>query len=432
MGDIFGTGRFMIGPRHFLLGGVAAVAMSGAAFAADVPMRGPLYTKAPPAISLWEGVYIGVHGGYAWGANDTVLGGVVTNFRPEAVVGGIQLGYNRHLSRNWILGYEVDVSFGDFDGQRPVVANVGFFDVNAFGTARTRLGYATGPWLIYATGGVAWADTNLSVPAAGLRFDRPQIGYTVGAGVEYAFAPRWSVKLEYLYADLDTTATNAGATTDLTITTVRLGLNYRFANMGPSSALGYDAPISAFPAKAPTRHSLDWSGPYIGVHAGYGFGNFDATATALEPSGGFGGIQSGYNWQLSRNWVVGLESDSSWGSINDTVGASNVDIDATGTVRARLGYAMNRWMVYGTGGLAWAHADAAYNAGTVNDRFYLGWAAGAGIEYLITPRWSAKLEYIYSDFGNITDNADTASLTASTIKIGINYRASILELIGWR
>jgi outer membrane immunogenic protein len=412
------------------LGGIAALAFTGTAIAADVPIRGPIY-KAAPQISLWEGVYIGVHGGYAWAANDTVLGGVATNFRPDGGFGGIQLGYNRHLSPNWILGYEIDVSIGDLHGRRPVVANTGFFDVNAFGTARTRLGYAAGPWLLYATAGAAWADTNVAVPAAGLRFDRPQIGYTVGAGIEYAFAPRWSMKLEYLYADLDTTATNAGATTDLTMSTVRLGLNYRFANM-PSSALGYDAPVSAFPTKAPTRYVLDWSGPYIGVHAGYGFGNFDATATALDPSGGFGGIQSGYNWQVSRNWVVGIESDSSWGSINDTVGASNVDVDAMGTVRARLGYAMDRWMVYGTGGLAWAHADAAYNAGTVNDRFYLGWAAGAGIEYLITPRWSAKLEYIYSDFGKITDNADTANLSASTIKVGVNYRASILELIGWR
>src|SRR5690606_24007120 len=123
---------------------------------------------------------------------------------------------------------------------------------------------------------------------------------------------------------------------------------------------------------------------------------------------------------------------SSWGSINDAAGATNVDIDAMGTVRARLGYAMDRVMLYGTAGLAWAHADAAYNAGTVNDRFHLGWAAGVGIEYLLTPRWSAKLEYIYADFGDITDSADTASLTGSTVKIGLNYRASILDFIGGR
>jgi outer membrane immunogenic protein len=418
----------MIGPRHFLLGGIALFALTGVAAAADVPMRAPaapIYTKAPVA-SYWDGVYVGVHGGYAWAQNDTVLGAVATNFRPDGGFGGLQFGYNRHLSRNWVLGFEIDISYGDLAGVRPVAANTGFFDVNGFGTARTRLGYSNGPWLFYATAGTAWADSNIMVPGAGLRFDRPQIGYVVGAGVEYALNQRWSTKVEYLFADLGETATTAGATTDLTISTIRIGLNYRFSDM-PVRALGY---TPAF--KAPALRGNDWSGPYIGVHAGYGWGTFDATATALEPSGGCGGIQSGYNWHLSRNIVFGLESDSSWGSINDAAGGNTVDIDATGTVRVRLGYAMDRVLFYGTGGLAWAHADAAYNAGTVNDRFHLGWAAGAGIEYMLSPRWSAKLEYVYSDFGNITDNADTASLTASTIKVGLNYRAGILDLLGGR
>jgi len=416
----------MVGPKHFLLGGIAFFALTSVAAAADMPIRAPqaVYTKAPVAVSFWEGVYIGVHGGYAWASNDTALGGVATDFRPDGGFGGVQFGYNRHLSPNWVLGFEVDVSFGDLSGVRAVAANTGFFDVNGFGTARTRLGYANGPWLFYATAGAAWADTNIMVPGAGLRFDRPQIGYVVGAGVEYALNQRWSAKVEYLYADLDSTTSTAGAVTDLTMSTVRLGVNYRFADMPVLRT-------AAFPVKAPVRVASSWSGPYIGVHGGYAWGSFDATATALEPSGGFGGIQSGYNWQLSRNVVFGVESDSSWGSINDAVGASNVDVDAMGTVRARLGYAMDRVLVYGTGGLAWAHADAVYNA-TVNDRFYLGWAAGAGIEYMLTPRWSAKLEYIYADFGKLTDNADTASLTASTVKVGINYRASVLDLIGGR
>ena len=72
--------------------------------------------------------------------------------------------------------------------------------------------------------------------------------------------------------------------------------------------------------------------------------------------------------------------------------------------------------------------------GAVRDQFYLGWAAGAGIEYAFAPRWSAKLEYIYADYGTITDlngAAITAKLDVSTIKLGVNYRASILELIGF-
>jgi outer membrane immunogenic protein len=423
---IKGRGGFMIEPRRFLLGGVALLALTGVSAAADMPIRAPqpVFTKAAPPVSFWEGVYVGVHGGYSWAQNDTVLGGAATNFRPDDWFGGLQFGYNRHIAPNWVLGFEVDVSYGDLAGRRFAAANPAFFDVNAFGTARTRLGYANGPWLYYATFGAAWADTNVMVPAAGLRYDRPQIGYVVGAGIEYALNQRWSAKLEYLYADLDSTLTNnGGASTDMTMSTVRFGLNYRFAEMPVRQA--------AFPVKGPVYVSNNWSGPYIGIHGGYGWGSFDATATALDPSGGIFGIQSGYNWQVSRNWVVGLESDSSWGGIKDNAGANSVDVDAMGTVRARLGYTMDRWMVYGTAGLAWAHADGIY-AGNINDRFHLGWAAGAGIEYLITPRWSAKLEYIYADYGSLTDNADTANLNVSTIKFGVNYRASFLDLIAMR
>jgi outer membrane immunogenic protein len=428
MPTINGAGRFMIGPRHFILGGLALAAVHGAALAADMPINRPVAPafKAAPVYSYWDGVYVGIHGGYSWTANDTNIAGNVADFRPDGGFGGVQFGFNRRIAPNWVLGFEVDASIGDLAGRRLVGANTGFFDVNGFGTARTRLGYAMGQWLFYGTAGAAWADTNIMVPGAGLRFDRPQVGYVIGGGVEYALNQRWSAKVEYLYADLDTTTTNAGGmVTDLTMSTVRLGLNYRFADMPVVQS-------SPFATKAPVRLASNWSGPYIGVHGGYGWGSFDATATALDPSGGFGGIQSGYNWQVSRNLVLGIESDASWGSIKDVAGGNSVDVDTMGTVRARLGYAMDRMMVYGTAGLAWAHADASYNAGTVNDRFHLGWAAGVGVEYLIAPRWSAKLEYIYADFGDITDGPDTASLTASTIKIGLNYRASILDFIGGR
>ncbi len=419
----------MIGPRHFLLGGIAAVAMSGAAFAADVPLRGPAYKATPPAWS-WEGQYIGVHAGYARGTNDVVFGASPGEFSPDGGFGGFQIGYNRHISRNWILGYEIDVSFGDLNTSAVIGGAVWRQDINAFGTARTRLGYVQGPWMLYATGGLAWATTDIVGPAT---IDRPQIGYAVGAGVEYAFAPNWSAKLEYLYADLGETNSTVIAilNTDLTISTIRLGLNYRFAN--------WRGPVApAYPVKAPVD-TAGWTGSYLGVHGGYAWGSFDAIVTAiatdsLDPKGGFAGIQTGYNWQTSRNWVVGLESDSSWGSINQTIGANTIDIDAMGTVRARLGYAMNNILFYGTGGLAWAHADSVTTL-AIRDQFHLGWAAGAGIEYAFAPRWSAKLEYIYADYGTINDfnGTDiTAKLDVSTIKLGINYRASILELIGWR
>jgi outer membrane immunogenic protein len=420
----------MVGLRSVLLGGVAAVAFSGAAFAADVPARGPVYAKAPPAGFSWQGQYIGIHGGYAWANNEVNIAGVVGEINPSGGVFGLQIGYNHHLSRHWVVGYEVDVSFADLNETALVGGVITPFEINVFGTARARLGYATGPWLFYATAGMAWANTDLRGVAGVASFERPHVGYAIGAGIEYALSQNWSAKIEYLYADLGETNSVINAApinTDLTLSVVRLGLNYRFANWGP-------VPAQAQFTKAPVQVA-GWTGPYVGIHGGYGWGSFDTLAGAVaqsqEPKGGFGGIQSGYNWQLSRNWVIGVESDSSWGSISQNAGGISVDIDAMGTVRARLGYAMNNLLFYGTGGLAWAHADSATFV-AVRDQFYLGWTAGVGVEYAFNQRWSLKAEYLYADYGTINDfngAAVNASLDVSTVKIGLNYRASLFSLL---
>ena len=112
-----------------------------------------------------------------------------------------------------------------------------------FGTVRGRLGYASGSWLAYVTGGYAYArlETTASATAGALTesisSDDTRSGWTVGGGFEWGFAPNWSVKAEYLYYDLgDTTVTATSALAPGAITTsfdneghiARIGLNYRF------------------------------------------------------------------------------------------------------------------------------------------------------------------------------------------------------------
>jgi outer membrane immunogenic protein len=416
----------MIGPRQFLLGGIALFALTGSAVAADVPVKGPVYTKAPAAWS-WEGQYIGVHGGYAWGDFTLVGGGVFIDSNLNGGFGGVQFGYLHHLSRNWLIGYEVDVSFGDLNG----LVGGNTIEMRYFGTARTRLGYAQGPWLFYGTAGLAWAQLDL-IGAGPL--ERAQIGYAVGAGIEYAFSRNWSARVEYLYigfGDTDSNLIGAPIGTELSMSQLRLALNYRFANWAAAPAQ------TIYPTKAPVR-TTGWTGPYIGIHGGYGWSDYvftvgGAPLATLDPTGGVFGIQSGYNWQLSRNWVFGIEADSSWGSIEQTAGLNSADIDAMGTVRARLGYAHGNLLTYATGGLAWIHADTR-SAVTIRDQFYLGWTAGVGLEYAFSPRWSAKVEYLYSEYsssdlvlGNLREDFDL-----HTIKVGLNYRAGIFDLIGMR
>jgi high affinity Mn2+ porin len=124
-------------------------------------------------------------------------------------VGGLQAGYNILLPSRFLLGFEADVTFPNYIDGNSIVATLGganssvLEQMDYVGTARARLGYVAGPWLAYATGGLAFAGERfVNTPAAGLDEKKVdmRLGWAAGAGIEYAFAPHWSAKLEYLYS----------------------------------------------------------------------------------------------------------------------------------------------------------------------------------------------------------------------------------------
>jgi outer membrane immunogenic protein len=209
--------------------------------------------------------------------------------------------------------------------------------------------------------------------------------------------------------------------------------------------LAYAGPDSKMtPAVAPTC-PINWTGFYLGLHAGYGFGdgNIDVTPlptaaqfvnlapTTFDPDvDGFkGGVQLGFNQQIGT-FVWGLETDFSGSTIDGSStlspiiqnngtpfpGAGNnitvgTDIDWIGTVRGRLGFTPAcRWLLYATGGLAYADINYSGNTefrpvGTVNypassDEVELGWTVGAGAEVALSQHWSVKMEYLYYDLGD--------------------------------
>ncbi len=390
------------GMKKLLLGSAAFLLLSaGVASATDMPIKAPIYKAAPFS---WEGLYVGVHAGYGWGGDyklvDNNLGTTAT-LHPSGGLGGLQIGYNEYLAPNWVLGTEFDFSFADIKDNR--IANPGALPVTAktdfLGTSRVRLGYAMDRTLVYATGGMAWAHVKAKEVLGGLGFFAPDtyhVGWTLGGGVEYAFDPRWSVKVEYLYADFGSYRNDSAGlvsrTTELTLSTVKAGLNYRFGGPAPSA--------SALPVKAPVA-AWSWNGSYIGAYGGEAWGNFQVFDTSaggiaanFKPSGWFGGFESGYNWQFAPNWLFGVESDNSFMDLKKSgfttgavVVAANVKIDEFDTLRARLGYVMDRSLVYGTGGFALAHVK--YNDGFTgiwND-YRAGWTLGAGWEYAIDAKW---------------------------------------------
>lgn len=152
---------------------------------------------------------------------------------------------------------------------------------------------------------------------------------------------------------------------------------------------------------APPPPVFNWTGMYVGVHAGYGFSD--------DLDGFLGGVQIGYNWQFSPNIVFGIEADISGTDINGTPGGFPVHVDYLGTARARLGYTWDRTMIYGTGGIAFARAGSLGFHDTDT-----GYALGAGLEWAYSNSWTLKAEYMYHDHG--------ANFDASTVKLGANYR----------
>jgi len=432
--------------KKILLGCAAAVFSTGAAFATDLPAKAPNIYKATPAFS-WSGFYVGAHGGYGWGENKFTddATGVSGKYEPSGGFGGLQIGYNRQFSPHWLIGGEFDFSAGDLSDSGAFTGGTGRYKIDYFGTARTRFGYVQDRSLLYVTGGVAWMhDKSNNTGAFVTATDQYSVGWVIGGGWEWAIDNRWSAKIEYLYASFDKTKdfNSAGnrRTFDADLSTVKAGLNYRFGDN--SAAPAY------MPAKAVAPRST-WAGGYLGLHGGYGWGDFHALNGAsapvetvnLNPDGGFGGFQSGANWMISPNWLFGLETDASYGSMKDS-GQSSVPnpvsakVDALGTLRARFGYVVDNTLVYVTGGGAYGHEKSSVtflgNQFTSKENHF-GWALGGGVEYKFAPEWSAKLEYIYMDLGkNHFDTTDlgqprNTELTMNTVKFGVNYSGPVIE-----
>jgi outer membrane immunogenic protein len=301
--------------RRTLLASVGAIALTGsAAFAADLPSRAPppVYLPPPP-IFTWTGLYVGINAGGTWSNNNTVdvdtvnvfsIGGLNGDIPGEVAtlgtgdpqvsnsgfIGGGQIGYNWQFANSWVVGIEADIQ-GIAGGSRTgSVAQSGFVpgsvggacpggticassvitaskDSHWLGTVRGRLGFTITPTLlVYGTGGLAYGEvssrTSITEQLAFIDTPNPfgtfgnlsttRVGWTAGGGLEWLFAPNWSLKVEYLYYDLGSvtyalapiqqfgvfgtlleTTSASRSTTRFNDNIVRAGLNYHFTFPAP-------------------------------------------------------------------------------------------------------------------------------------------------------------------------------------------------------
>jgi outer membrane immunogenic protein len=272
--------------RRIFLSSAGALALTGAAFAADLPSHAPppVFVPPPPLFS-WTGLYAGINAGYHWGGSsfnftgtDTDGAGIGTALNAGAIlfpvargasgfIGGGQIGYNYQI-QSFVLGLEVDidgatgrnsrVAFHDGDLGFVPIASANAQQLDWLGTVRGRLGWTPiDHLLIYGTGGLAFGQSQAAfsvvAPTAGppvfaFASNSAKVGWAAGGGVEYALPANWSnwsVKVEYLYYDLGRTTssifyTYAPNTSSVTGSIrhngniIRAGLNYRFNWWAPA------------------------------------------------------------------------------------------------------------------------------------------------------------------------------------------------------
>jgi high affinity Mn2+ porin len=228
-----------------------------------------------------------------------------------------------------------------------------------------------------------------------------------------------------------------------------------------------DLPVPMPPPAAPV---YDWTGFYAGAHTGFASGgsDFKATQPGKAPNltgtldlfrpydfytgegSNFAGFQGGYNILYRSGLLVGIEADISFpGNMSGASGLATPSIgtatykdavEMSGSVRTRIGYAFDRWLYYGTAGYAWT-ADrltrtqlsdnpAGAPGGSVENKYPRrdGWTVGAGVEAPLVPHWTARIEYLYSDFGATSVTFPLAgqrfdsNLSTQEVRIGLNYQ----------
>ncbi|HVZ54491.1 MAG TPA: outer membrane protein [Pseudolabrys sp.] len=204
--------------KSILAVAVGLTAAVGAASAADLP-RGPApYYPSPAPIGVynWGGFYAGANVGYNWGKITN------TSIEPSGIAGGLQGGYNWQFGQ-FVVGGETDIQATAADDTFAPYK----FSNPWFGTLRARAGYAWQNMLFYGTVGLAYGG--VTAERAGTDENKTETGWTAGLGMEVGFAPNWSAKVEYLYADLGeryytTTKLENGLRTNM----LRFGINYHF------------------------------------------------------------------------------------------------------------------------------------------------------------------------------------------------------------
>jgi outer membrane immunogenic protein len=207
-----------------------------------------------------------------------------------------------------------------------------------------------------------------------------------------------------------------------------------------TSALAADLAPAPVEPIVPVVTAYDWTGFYVGAHAGADFGRGKIGGQKFDSTGFLGGAHLGYNMEFEGRWVVGLEGDIDYSSFSKSKNVSVIDPVAgvefdrrakfknewQGSVRARLGYAFDRFLPYLTGGVAFGDEKISITGLGSNSDTRVGWTAGGGLEYAVTDNWLVRGEVRYVDLGSNTQHIGgiraKTRFNSVNATIGVSYK----------
>jgi outer membrane immunogenic protein len=405
-----------------------STALAGPGFAADSEPLAASIADQPD----WSGVYGGVIGGYSHALSSQDGIGYEYHSGDYPISGGLagaNFGFNYQFGK-WVIGLESELSAARISGTRaPNFSS----NLDSVFNVRARFGYSYGNFMTYLGLGPAYGrlSTSETFPGAPL-ISTSQIrsGWIFALGTEYMITPSLTARAEYMYICFGASIVQNSNNVGLMGHYARIGLDYKFDVPGlKREGAANDAESKGGP--------YNWGGFYFGPSIGgstartntaYSLNNAQIGGINNDSAGaivGFGlqgtvGAEAGANWQIGQ-YVIGAETDfhfsqltgagthprfsASQGGVLGTL--SQIDtIGKQGTFRARFGLALDRWLIYGTAGLAYAEFDSDSTffipGNTVSsklDSTRIGPVAGIGVERAIWGHWTTRLEYMYANFG---------------------------------
>jgi outer membrane immunogenic protein len=431
---------------------------------------GEIAAVDPEPADSWSGFYAGLQAGYSRSKDvrfhgfDGTAHHYVEGFDIDSSAYGLFFGYNHLFENDILVGIEGEWNSIDADDTVDNVRMIfpGFtvnVEQNWEASLRLRLGMVLGDFLPYVTGGPAWSCAEVNTVWINGPWMQKQVailfGWTVGAGVEMKISENLHGRIQYRYSDYGTVkffsahALRRGpAVENFKTHMMTAGISYRFPAGGglarPSAAGSFSV-------------SGSWSGFYAGLQAGYSrskdvrFHGFDRTAhhhyaEGFDIDSSAYGLFFGYNHLFENDILVGIEGE--WNSIDADDTVDNVRMVAPGftvnveqnweaAARLRLGMVRGDFLPYVTGGIAWSNVEVnTYeNGGTVPrlrkaEATLSGWTVGTGIEMEITQNLHGRIQYRYSDYGDVKflssgrsqEGPATENFKSHMMTVGVSYR----------